>query len=346
MSYNRMNRGQGHGTSGSGHAREEGVPGRRTLTESLPSVAARGLATAGAKDDESDRKAVGWEPIEPEAAEQPEAEEAQEADEAEGAEDTGGDEAQAAPMPARGPAGESGRDHGPPKTAGAQAAASSRPARESTIDRKVAGGTGQSYATIRNALPDGFPDVVGLTRNESDAPQFQTATWESASGDQAKVKINSVTAPALRFPTYIAAPVGTHDVGGIKYKVTKAINKQIKRAEKEHHDDYQRAYKLTFKAAHGALKKLKGKWFAGATLVEAQEKLDTALAGKLHARLTANPDTWATVIQELNDLSPAARDGGNHSWDYDEAEVSGETVRTFRSNPHVPGPPSSTVINL
>jgi hypothetical protein len=155
-----------------------------------------------------------------------------------------------------------------------------------------------------------------------------------------------VTAPALRFPTYIAAPAGTHDVGGVKYKVTKAINKQIRVAEKEHHDDYQRAYKLTFKAAHTALKKLKGKWFKGATLDEAQEKLDAALAGKLHSRLTASPDTWATVIEELNALSPAARDGGNHSWDYDEAEVDGETVRTFRSNPHVPGLPSTDVINL
>lgn len=340
-------------------ASSRSAPGKRTLTERLSSpgtgvgAATGGEARTPGKAAQEARPADGAKDHAPEPGEQAVAAE-------EGA-DAGGGSFEIAKQGEDGEASSQDGMHKASQGGGGQAAASGAPEREFTLERMGRGGVAQARA-IASQNPSDFPDHLGLTTvRYGSAAVGMTGTVR---GSTYRIKFKRAATPSLTFPVYIAAPAGTTAAGNVqrdnsagqsktvalKYVVTPAIHTEIVTAEGEHYSDYQRAFQLSLRAGVDAVNALSTQTFTGPSQQDAVDQANAALAGRLHARLGSDPATWGTVMQELVDLSPPARDAtGSHTWRWTEAAVDWATnsvTRTFDSNPTVGTVPSTTVVNL
>ena len=155
-------------------------------------------------------------------------------------------------------------------------------------------------------------------------------------------KIKATTSGDATHPC-VASPAGNHNIGTVNvpdgsggnvpfdiiFQINAAFANQIRDAEQEHLDDLLLAYQLSLEAAATAVNALAGTTYTGATDADARAAGRTAVAGRLHAKLTGNPATWRTVVMSLGQLSGSQRDAlGYHSFGADKpvADVPGRKI--------------------
>lgn len=193
--------------------------------------------------------------------------------------------------------------------------------------------------TIGDGVPSDFPDTLAFVTPpwsgggtytyptlDFDVTSVPPATGTTgATTFSVKVK-NTTSADAIN--PCIVPPVGDHkSVGSSPTETRSSVVYQryirldatwrarVAASEQEHLDDLVRAYDLSLAAAATAVNSLGTKEYKAATADEAKQQAKTELAGPLHAKLTADPATWRTVVMSLGQLSGSERDAqGTHSY--------------------------------
>ena len=218
---------------------------------------------------------------------------------------------------------------------------------------------GLNAGTIGVGTPGDFPDTLafvtppwsgaGGTYGYPDL-NFEETVQTMAPGEygppQMAVKIRPTTSTDAMNPCIVpgvgdikwagANPTESRTVAGTavtldKYiRLDQAWHDRIAASEQEHLDDLVLAYQLSLAAAATAVNALAGQEFLGATIDQAKTRAKEALAGRLHAKLTATAATWRTVVMSLGRLSGSQRDArGTHSYGLTYNSVDATAKKVF-----------------
>jgi hypothetical protein len=201
-----------------------------------------------------------------------------------------------------------------------------------------------AYAgSVSAAKPAGFPGTLGLTSWSYGSwtyPSLALTSTERAKPaapappapvgpapapvPPAKEWVTKIGATTVADATHscVASPAGKHKyttqslkVKGVpttfnvQLEITPGYHTKISDAEQEHLNDLLLAYNLSIKAAGDAVNSLVAAEYVAATQTDAETAAKAAVAGKLHASLTASPATWRSQLIALCGMTISGRDG-------------------------------------